>query len=144
MAQEHKRVEVTTIYTPEVASSTKLDVPASIAEKSNVEPDIVYNVHPDTWQIKLEDHNFTPAKASFWTYDRAERFYVDLASGYPLVSNAEFKYMTQNVRLGYMGFDLAHDGNFSKRIHVRETTRLTIALTSLSELFLLRPGTRNL
>lgn len=117
VAQEHKRVEVTTIYTPEVASSTKLDVPASIAEKSNVEPDIVYNVHPDTWQIKLEDHNFTPAKASFWTYDRAERFYVDLASGYPLVSNAEFKYMTQNVRLGYMGFDLAHDGNFSKRIN---------------------------
>lgn len=116
VAQEHKRVEVTTIYTPEVAASEKLAVPASIADNPNIEPDIVYNIHPDTWQIKLEDYNFTPAKASFWTFDRAERFYTNLASGYPLISNAEFKYMTQNVRLGYIGFDLAHDGNFSKRM----------------------------
>jgi hypothetical protein len=75
-AQEHKRVEVTTIYTPEVAASEKLAVPASIADNPNNEPDIVYNIHPDTWQIKLEDYNFTPAKASFWTFDRAERFYT--------------------------------------------------------------------
>ena len=69
-AQEHKRVEVTTIYTPEITPKTKLDVPASISESSEIEPDIIYNIHPDTWQIKLADHNFKPARAGYWDFNR--------------------------------------------------------------------------
>lgn len=114
-AQEHKRVEVTTIYTPEIATATKLDVPATIAENNEMEPDIVYNVYPDTWQIKLQDHNFKPATASYWDYSRSEHFYTRLASGYPLVSDGAFRFMTQNVRMGYFGVGIDHDGNFSQR-----------------------------
>lgn len=114
-AQEHKRVEVTTIYTPEVTPSTKLNVPASISESPEIEPEIVYNVHPDTWQIKLEDHNFNPATAGYWDFNRTEHFYTRLAAGYPLTSNAELRYMTQNLRVGYIGVGIDHAGNFSKR-----------------------------
>lgn len=114
-AQEHKRVEVTTIYTPEITPKTKLDVPASISESSEIEPDIIYNIHPDTWQIKLADHNFKPARAGYWDFNRTEHFYTRLASGYPLVSDAELRYMSQNLRVGYIGVDVDHDGSFSAR-----------------------------
>ena len=91
-AQEQKHVEVTTIYTPEVERVKKLDVPASVAEGADIEPEINYNVTPETWQIKLQDHNFAPAKASYWDFSRAEHCYTRLASGYPLISDAELRY----------------------------------------------------
>lgn len=112
-AQEHKRVEVTTIYTPEVEKSTKLDVPATVAEGSDIEPEIDYNVTPETWQIKLQDHNFKPAKASYWDYNRAEHCYTRLSAGYPFMTDAELRYMTQNVRVGYFGAGINHKANFS-------------------------------
>lgn len=114
-AQEHKRVEVTTIYTPEIAVATKLDVPATIVENNEMEPDIVYNIYPETWQIKLEDHNFKPATASYWDFNRAEHFYTRLSAGFPLISAATLRYMTQNVRVGYFGVGVEHDGSFSQR-----------------------------
>ena len=114
-AQEQKHVEVTTIYTPEVESVKKLDVPASVAEGADIEPEINYNVTPETWQIKLQDHNFKPAKASYWDFSRAEHCYTRLASGYPLISDAELRYMIQNVRVGYLGVGVDHKGRFSPK-----------------------------
>ncbi|MBR5584624.1 MAG: TonB-dependent receptor [Alistipes sp.] len=114
VAQEHKRVEVTTIYTPEVAKASKMLPPASIADSSDMDPDIHYNIHPDTWQIELEDHNFKPATAGYWDFSRARRFHTRIAGGAPMASDFAFNFLSQNIRVGYIGVSLDHKGNFSK------------------------------
>lgn len=114
-AQEYKRVEVTTTYTPEVSTATKLDVPTDIADTPVIEPEIEYKVTPDTWQIKLDDYSINPTKSSFWDFHRPKRFYAQLATGYPLMSRATLHYATENVRHGYFGFGIDHKGNFAKK-----------------------------
>lgn len=123
LAQESKHVEVTTIYNPEVTPKSKLMPPASIADKHDMEPDIVYNVHPDTWQIELASHNFKPATAGYWDFDRARRCHLRLSAGYPLASNLSFNYLTQNVRVGYFGVGLNHVGSFSPRANADGVVR---------------------
>ena len=122
-AQEHKRVEVTTTYTPEITPQTKLLPPASIANNPPLEPEITYEVHPDTWQISLEDHLFQPAKASYWDFGRAKRLYAEIAAGYPLTSKAVLSYLTQNIRVGYFGVDVKHDASYSARENVEGVMR---------------------
>lgn len=114
-AQEYKRVEVTTTYNPEVSTATKLDVPTEIADTPVIEPEIGYKVTPDTWQIELDDYSINPTKSSFWDFHRPKRFYAQLAMGYPLMSRATLHYATENVRHGYFGFGIDHDGNFAKK-----------------------------
>lgn len=114
-AQEHKRVEVTTLYTPELAAASKIVAPATIADRSEIEPDINYGINPDTWQIELEDHDFRPATAGYWDFGRARRFYTELAGGYPLASDATFRFATGNVRVGFFGVGVEHDGSYSPR-----------------------------
>lgn len=117
VAQEHKRVEVTTIYTPEVASATKIVAPATIADKPDIEPDINYGISPDTWQIELDDHDFKPATAGYWDFGRAKRFNAKLGGGYPLASDGALRCAMGNKRVGYFGVGVEHDGNFSSRIN---------------------------
>ena len=50
-AQEHKRVEVTTTYNPEVAPAKKLTAPTTISDVPGIEPEIRYNIKPESWQI---------------------------------------------------------------------------------------------
>lgn len=114
-AQEHKRVEVTTIYNPEVQPAKKLAVPTVIEDSPVIEPEINYGITPDTWQIELDDHYINPAKASFWDFGRAKRFHTQLGSGYPLISRATLRYATENVRLGYFGFGVDHGANFASK-----------------------------
>lgn len=123
VAQEHKRVEVTTIYNPEVSPATKLVAPASIADRPDIEPDIEYGVNPDTWQIELEDHDFKPATAGYWDFNRAKRLYTKLGVGYPIASDAAIRYATGNVRVGYFGAGIEHDANFSERSTVTNVVR---------------------
>ena len=122
-AQETKHVEVTTIYNPEVTPKSKLMPPASIADKHDMEPDIEYNVHPDTWQIELASHNFKPATAGYWDFDRARRCHMLLSAGYPLASDFAFNYLTQNARMGYFGIGLDHTGSFSSRANADGVVR---------------------
>lgn len=114
-AQEHKRVEVTTTYNPEVAPAKKLTAPTTISDVPGIEPEIRYNIKPESWQIELDDHQINPTKSNFWDFGRAKRFYTQLASGYPLMSKAKFHYATNNVRLGYFGVGIDHDGNFARK-----------------------------
>ncbi|MBQ8366336.1 MAG: hypothetical protein IJX40_01205 [Alistipes sp.] len=114
-AQEYKRVEVTTTYNPEVSTATKLDVPTDIADVPFIEPEIGYKVTPETWQIELENYRINPTKSSFWDFHRPKHFYAQLATGYPLTSNATLHYATENVRLGYFGCGIDHDGNFARK-----------------------------
>lgn len=114
-AQEHKRVEVTKNYTHEAGAATKIVAPTEISNAPEYEPEINYNISPETWQIKLEDHNFDPATANFFDFNSAERLYTRLAVGYPLVSNAVVRYATHNKRLGYFGVGVEHDGDFYKK-----------------------------
>ena len=115
VAQEHKRVEVTTIYSPDLALGTKLVAPASVAEDSDLEPEIEYSINTDIWQIELDDHYFDPAKASYWDYNRPIKTFMRAGFGSHGGSDFKFRYTTQNVRVGYFSVGLNHDGNFSKR-----------------------------
>ena len=78
VAQENRRVEVTTTFSPDLATATKLVAPASVAEDSNLEPEIVYTINTDSWQIELDDHFFNPAKASYWDYNRPIKTFMVL------------------------------------------------------------------
>lgn len=115
VAQEHKHVEVTTIYSPDLALATKLVAPASVAEDSNIEPDIEYSINTDIWQIELDDHYFDPARASYWDFNRPVKNYLRAGFGVPVNSDLKFRYTTQNTRVGYFSVGFNHDGNFSKR-----------------------------
>lgn len=114
-AQEHKHVEVTTIYTPDLAQATKLIAPASVAEDSELEPEIEYTINTDIWQIELDDHYFDPAKASYWDYNRPVKTYMRAGFGVPGCSDLRFRYTTQNSRVGYFSVGFKHDGNFAAR-----------------------------
>ena len=114
-AQEHKHVEVTKNYTHEVSPAKKIVAPTTINEAPVIEPEIVYNINPESWQVKLEDHNFKPATASYWDNNRPHRFFASVATGYPLTSDAVIRYTTHNVRLGYFGVGIDHAANFAAK-----------------------------
>ena len=122
-AQESKRVEVTTIYTPEVTLTSKLLPPATIDENQAIEPEIEYSVRPDTWQLELESHNFKPATAGYWDFDRANRNHLRISAGYPWASDVAYHFLSQNVRLGYFGLALDHRGSFSPRANADGVVR---------------------
>ena len=111
-AQEHKQVEVTKNYTHEVASAKKMVAPTEISDMPIIEPEIVYNVNPETWQIELEDHNFKPATASYWDMNRPQHLFARIAAGYPLTTDAVVRYTTHDMRLGYFGVGIDHNANF--------------------------------
>lgn len=111
-------MEVTKNYTHEASAAKKMIAPTEISDAPEVEPTIVYSVSPETWQVELEDHNFKPARANYWDYNRAEHFYAQLGVGYPLVSDATLRYTTYNTRIGYIGVGVEHDGNFAQKLNV--------------------------
>lgn len=123
VAQEHKHVEVTTIYSPDLAKAAKLIAPASVAEDSDLQPEIEYSINTDIWQIELDDHFFDPAKASYWDYNRPVKTYMRAGFGTPGCSDFKFRYTTQNVRVGYFSVGFNHDGNFSKRESIDQQLR---------------------
>lgn len=123
VAQTHKHVEVTTVYSPDLAKATKLVAPASVTDDSNMEPDIEYSINTDTWQIELDDHYFNPAKASYWDYDRPVKTYMRAGFGTQGASDFKFRYTTQNARVGYFSAGFNHDGNFSKRVNMDNQLR---------------------
>lgn len=133
-AQEHKLVEVTTVYNPELAQASKLVAPASVAEDSDLQPEIEYTINTDIWQIELDDHYFDPARASYWDYDRPVKSYVKAGFGTTGNSDLRFRYTTQNSRVGYFSVGYNHDGNFSKRENIDGRLR------TLGESFDMRNG----
>ena len=115
-AQEHKQVEVTKNYTHEVSSAKKLTAPTEITDAPVIEPEIIYNVNPETWQVALEDHNFKPAKAGYADdFFRPQNFFARIAAGYPLGSDAAVRYTAHNKHLGYFGVGIDHEANFANR-----------------------------
>ena len=115
MAQESKRVEVTTIYRPEVGQATKLLAPTTLADSPTMDVEVTYDIKPETWSIELQDQNFKAATATFWDYNRLRRGYMKLGVGAPLGSDVQLRYATQNNRVGYFGIALTHDGGFTKQ-----------------------------
>ena len=114
-AQEHKRVEVTKNYMHEVSPAEKIVAPTDINDAPVIEPEIEYNVSPETWQIKLEDHNFNPASASYWDESRSQRLFMRLAAGVPLATDVAVRYATHTTRLGYFGVGVDHDANLARK-----------------------------
>ena len=114
-AQENKHVEVTKNYTHEVAPAKKMVAPTEISDAPVIEPEIIYNVNPETWQIELEDHNFKPATASYWDLNRPQHLFARVAAGYPLTTDAVVRYTTHNLRLGYFGVGIDHNANFAAK-----------------------------
>lgn len=115
VAQEHKRVEVTKNYSHEVAPATKLIAPTVISNVQTIEPEIVYNVNPETWQIELDSYNFKPARASYWDFNRADKFFLNVGAGYPLVTDATLRYAVHNLRVGYFGVGVDHHANLANK-----------------------------
>lgn len=112
-AQENKRVEVTTIYRPEVAPAKKLLAPTTMVDSPTLDVEIEYDVKPETWTIELQDENFKAATATYWDYNRSRRGYMKLGVGLPLGSDVQLRYATQNSHVGYFGMNLVHDGEFT-------------------------------
>lgn len=140
VAQEHKHVEVTTIYTPNLDKGTKLVAPASVAEDSNLQPEIEYTINTDIWQIKLDDHYFDPARASYWDYSRPIKTYLRTGVGLPLSSDVKFRYTTQNVRVGYFSVGFIHDGHFSARENIDMQLQQGGLLREVGDSFDMRNG----
>ena len=133
-AQEHKRVEVTTVYRPDLETSIKLVAPAHIVEDSTLEPEIECSINTDIWQIELDDHYFDPAKASYWDLNRPIKTYMRAGFGTQGASDFRLRYTTQNERVGYFSVGLNHDGNFSKR------ENMDAQLRTIGESFDMRNG----
>ena len=108
-------VEIVTTYTPEIAPATKLLAPTKIADDPKIDPDINYNVKSSLWQIDLEAHNFNPARASYWDHTGYKQFFAKADFGYPLSSDARFRYAMQTPKLGYFGVGVDHAGDFAAR-----------------------------
>lgn len=124
-AQESKRVEVTSIYNPEVAGASKLLAPTEINDNPVIEPTIEYNVEPATWQIGLSAHDFKPATATYWDFTRSKSCFLRLGAGYPLTSDLAFRYALANSGDGFFGVALDHRGDFANRKNI-DGAKLTI------------------
>ena len=112
---QQNSVDIVTTYTPEVAPATKLLAPTTIADDPRIDPDIAYEVTPSLWQISLEAHNFLPARASYWDHISYKRLFAKAAVGYPLGSEARFRYTLQTPKVGYFGVGIDHVGDFASR-----------------------------
>lgn len=115
VAQENRRVEVTTTYIPEVSPTNKLLAPTTIEDQTNIEPELEYHISPEMWQIDLESHTYKPAVASYWDFNRSKQAYVRLGGGYPLTTTGIVRYTLQNMRVGYIGVGINHSGDFAQR-----------------------------
>ncbi|MBQ2365428.1 MAG: hypothetical protein II288_07680, partial [Alistipes sp.] len=122
-AQEERQVEVTKAYKPEVALATKLLAPTTIEDDVAIEPEINYEIKPDSWRTDLEAHDFKPAKATFWDDNRPHSSFLKLGLGYPLTSNLAYRYLLQNNREGYFGVGVEHNGNFVNRYSAEDVRR---------------------
>lgn len=115
-AQTMRRVEVTKAYSPEVSAATKLLAPTVINDTPVIEPDIEYDVKPDTWSTTLSAHDFRPAKATYWDFTSPKHFYLQADAGYPLSSDLLLRYAMHSVRLGYFGVGVTHSGDYAARL----------------------------
>ena len=113
-AQESKRVEISTTYRPEVAQATKLMAPTTIEDVPVINPEIEYNVVPQTWQVSLETEDYEPIVMYNYDFKRAKPLYAKLGVGYSLASDAALRYAVQNKRVGYFGVGLDHRANFQR------------------------------
>ena len=114
LAQEGS-VEVFTDYRPEIAAAKKILAPTVIENDASVQPQIVYQVQPSSWQLALEAHNFLPARAFYWDYNNYKRLYANAAVGFPLGSELGLNYTFQTPKTGYLGIGIDHVGDFAKR-----------------------------
>lgn len=141
VAQEHKHVEVTTLYSHDLAQGTKLVAPPSVAEDSNLQPEIEYTINTDIWQINLDDHYFDPARASYWDYSRPVKTYLRTGVGMPGCSDIKFRYTTQNARVGYFSVGFIHDGNFAARADMdHQIAKNMTTLRKMGDSFDMRNG----
>lgn len=115
-AQQDKRVEITTIYIPEVSPAVKIGAPTVINDTPEYAPDVEYSINPETWQITLDAHNFKPATATYWDFDRSKHFYFKAATGYPFNTVGTFRYSMQNRGVGYFGVGVEHLGDLAPRV----------------------------
>lgn len=136
-AQESKRVEVTSIYNPEVAGANKLVAPTTINDNPVIEPTIEYIVEPATWQIGLSAHNFRPATATYWDFTRSKSCFLRLGAGYPLTSDLAFRYALVSQSAGFFGISLDHSGDFGRRTN-SEGVKLSMgeSFTTLNDMSL--------
>ena len=122
-AQENRQVEVTKAYKPEVASATKLLAPTTIEDDMVIEPEINYEIKPDSWRTDLDAHDFKPATTTYWDFNRPKPSFLKLGVGYPLISNLAYRYALQSNRVGYFGVGVEHNGNFVNRYSAEDVRR---------------------
>lgn len=114
-AAAQQRVVVTKEYSPELSEAKKHLAPTVINDTPKIEPDIEYDVKPDTWNTNLDTHDFRPATATYWDFSRPKQFYLQADAGYPLTSDLMLRYAMQSVRYGYFGVGVTHSGDYAAR-----------------------------
>lgn len=116
MAQEVKRVEVTTIYNPEVAVAPKLLPPTVFEDEIDVETDIDFEVEPKALEIVVDNYDYyNRPDVSYADWERIRNCHANVGVAYPLSSAASLSFLTQNIRVGYFGAGVNHLGDFMQR-----------------------------
>lgn len=112
-AQVEKQVEMTKEYAPKVERAPKLAITPDMTDTVQMRPDIDYVITPLSLETSLATRPISPAKVTYWEFNRPLPFYIKAGAGYPLNSVFDFYVSTQNPATGYVVGYLNHKGRFA-------------------------------
>lgn len=123
-AQEVKRVEVTTIYNPELKVVAKIPVPTTFEDEIDVDTDIDFEIEPKALDIVVDNYDYyNRPDVSYADWERIKNCHARVGVAYPLASDASISFLTQNIRVGYFGAGLSHAGDFMQRSNSLDVKR---------------------
>ena len=112
-AQVKREVEVTRDYIPIVEKAQKPHIKASIADTTQISPDVDYSITPLSINTSLKSRAINPAKVTYWEYNRPHTAQLKVGAGYPLNSLLQGVISTQNASVGYLAARVDHCGFYS-------------------------------
>ena len=113
-AQVVKQVEVTKDFAPEISKARKMDVAPNMVDTITLRPEIDYTITPRSFASALGTHRFSPAKVTYWEYNRQYPFYLKIGAGYPLNTVGDLYATTHRADVGYLTGYINHYGQYMK------------------------------
>ncbi len=112
-AQVNREVEVTRAYIPVVEKAQKPHIEASIADTTQINPEVNYSITPLSINTTLKNRAINPAKVTYWEYNRPYMAQLKVGAGYPLNSLLQGVISSQNASVGYVAAKVDHNGQYS-------------------------------
>lgn len=114
-AQVVKQVEVTKDFAPEIGKARKMDVTPNMVDTITLRPEIDYTITPRSFASALGTHRFSPAKVTYWEYNRQYPFYLKIGAGYPLNTVGDLYATSHRADVGYITGYINHYGEYLKK-----------------------------